>query len=89
MERAGNAVERLKDLAGKAAQTMIQTFSDVFFDGMTTGFKNLEDIGKNALRALERAVADFLVAEHWKVRDSEQLTARLDGSQLPRPVEVG
>jgi len=48
------------EMATRAAQTMEQAFSDFFFDGFTTGFKNMQDLVASFGRSILRMLADII-----------------------------
>ena len=55
-----NEFNGLAKLAEDIAQSMENSFSDLFFDVMTLEWKNLGDLAENTLRAMQRALSDFL-----------------------------
>lgn len=55
-----NEFNGLIKLAEDIAQSMENSFSDLFFDVMTLEWKNLGDLAENTLRAMQRALSDFL-----------------------------
>ena len=55
-----NEFNGLAKLAEDIAQSMENSFSDLFFDVMTLEWKSLGDLAENTLRAMQRALSDFL-----------------------------
>jgi len=59
-ESIENEFNGLAKLADDVAQSMENSFSDLFFDVMTTSWDDLASVAENALRGMQRSLADFL-----------------------------